>query len=235
MKTYDTIIVKQDSLNKINFRKAEQYYNACLEMKPDTFFVYQNMMELYVYTESFQKAEDLYIRIKEKFNSDSLLNTLSSSLASAYSTSKDYKKALVFYEKMYKKDTADTYILYQISDLHIKQKDYEKAETVLKKLIKKDSNYILAYVQLGKINYERKDYKEARKYLNDAFERTFADSYVSSDYLDLHYYRGMVAVKEGNKTEALLAYMDMKSIYTYTKEENDKKLALYKAIKKMED
>ncbi|MDD5361811.1 MAG: trypsin-like peptidase domain-containing protein [Ignavibacteria bacterium] len=235
MKTYDTMIVKQDSLNKINFRKAEQYYNACLEMKPDTFFVYQDMMELYVYTESFQKAEDLYIRIKEKFNSDSLLNTLSSSLASAYSTSKDYKKALVFYEKMYKKDTMDTYILYQISDLHIKQKDYGKAEGVLKKLIKKDSNYILAYVQLGRINYERKDYKEAKKYLSDAFDRTFSDSYTSADYLDLHYYRGMIAVKEGNKTEALLAYLDIKSIYTYTKEENDKKLALYKAIIKMED
>ncbi|MCE1166193.1 MAG: trypsin-like peptidase domain-containing protein [Bacteroidetes bacterium] len=235
MKTYDSMIVKQDSLNRINFKKAEQFYNLCLEMKPDTFLVYQNMMDLYVYTENFTKAEDLYVSIKEKFQSDSLLNTLSSSLASAYSTSKDYKKALVFYEKMYKRDTTDIYILYQIGDINTKQKDYDKAEKTFNRLIKKDPTYILAYVQLGKINYERKDYKAAKKYLDDAFEKVFSESYQSSDYLDLHYYRGMLAVKEGNKLEAIMAYMDIKSIYTYTKEESDKKLALYKAILKMEN
>ncbi len=235
MKTYDSMMVRQDSINKINFRKAEQFYNTCLEMKPDTFLVYQNMMELYVFTENFSKAEDFYIKIKEKFQSDSLLNTLSSSLANAYSTSKDYKKALVFYEKMYKRDTTDNYILYQIGDINTKQKDYAKAETTFKKLIKKDPSYILAYVQLGKIAYEKNDYRDAKKYFNDAFEKIFSETYQSNDYVDLHYYRGMLAVREGNKLEAMLAYMDLKSIYTYTKEETDKKLALYKAILKMEN
>lgn len=235
MKTYDTLTVKQDSLNKINFRKAEQYYNICLDMKPDTFLVYQNMMELYVFTENFQKAEDFYIRIKEKFQSDSLLNTLSSSLASAYSTSKDYKKALVFYEKMYKRDTTDNYILYQIGEINCKQKDYAKAETTFRRLLKKDPSYIMAYIQLGKINYERNEFKTAKKYLLEALEKTFSDSYPSSEYIDLHYYRGLIAVKEGNKLEALMAYMDIKNIYTYTKEDTDKKLALYKAIRKMEE
>ncbi len=235
MKTYDTLTVKQDSLNKINFRKAEQYYNICLDMKPDTFLVYQNMMELYVFTENFQKAEDFYIKIKEKFQSDSLLNTLSSSLASAYSTSKDYKKALVFYEKMYKRDTTDNYILYQIGELNCKQKDYAKAETTFRRLLKKDPSYIMAYIQLGKISYEKSDFKTAKKYLLDALEKTFSDSYPSSEYIDLHYYRGLIAVKEGNKLEALMAYMDIKNIYTYTKEDTDKKLALYKAIRKMEE
>lgn len=235
MKTYDTMTVKQDSINRINFKKAEQFYNLCLEMKPDTFLVYQNMMELYVFTENFQKAEDFYIKIKEKFQSDSLLNTLSSSLANAYSTSKDYKKALVFYEKMYKRDTTDNYILYQIGDINTKQKDYDKAEKTFNMLIKKDPTYILAFIQLGKINYERKDYKAARKYLNDAFEKVFTETYQSNDYLDLYYYRGMLAVKDGNKLEAMLAYMDLRSIYMYTKEETDKKLALYKAILKMEN
>ena len=235
MKTYDTLTVKQDSLNKINFRKAEQYYNLCLDMKPDTFLVYQNMMELYVFTENFQKAEDFYIRIKEKFQSDSLLNTLSSSLASAYSTSKDYKKALVFYEKMYKRDTTDNYILYQIGEINCKQKDYAKAETTFRRLLKKDPSYIMAYIQLGKISYEKNEFKTAKKYLLEALEKTFSDSYPSSEYIDLHYYRGLIAVKEGNKLEALMAYMDIKNIYTYTKEDSDKKLALYKAIRKMEE
>ncbi len=235
MKTYDTLTVKQDSLNKINLRKAEQYYNLCLDMKPDTFLVYQNMMELYVFTENFQKAEDFYIRIKEKFQSDSLLNTLSSSLASAYSTSKDYKKALVFYEKMYKRDTTDNYILYQIGEINCKQKDYAKAETTFRRLLKKDPSYIMAYIQLGKISYEKNEFKTAKKYLLEALEKTFSDAYPSSEYIDLHYYRGLIAVKEGNKLEALMSYMDIKNIYTYTKEDTDKKLALYKAIIKMEE
>lgn len=235
MKTYDSIIVKQDSLNKINLTKAEHYYNMCIEMQPDTFYAYQGLMDLYVFTEKFDKAEPLYGTIKERFTSDSLLNTFSSSLAMAYSTSKDYKKALMFYEKMYNKDTNDIYILYQIAELYDKQKDKAKSEEVYKKLISKDKNYILGYVQLGRLYYEQKDYRSAKKYIEMAFEKTFLEEYSYGSYLDLHYYRGMIAVKEGRKMEAIMAYIDMKSTYTYTKEENEKKLALYKAIKKLEE
>jgi hypothetical protein len=44
----------------------------------------------------------------------------------------------------------------------------------------------------------------------------------------------MIAVKEGRKLDALLAYLELKGIYTYTPEENQKKLKLYKAIRRME-
>ena len=235
MKTYDTMIVKQDSLNKINFIKAENYYNMCIEMQPDTFYIYQGLMDMYIYTENFNKAEPLYGMIKEKFTSDSLLNTFSSSLAMAYSTSKDYKKALMFYEKLQKKDTNDVYVLYQMADLYGKQKDIKKSEEVYKKIIKIDPAYIMGYIQLGKLYYEQKDYKSAKKYLNMAVEKTMMEEYSYGNYLDLHYYRGMIAVAEGRKLDALMCYIDIKSTYTYTKEENEKKLGLYKAIKKMEE
>lgn len=235
MKTYDTNIVKQDSLNKINLAKAEMYYNICLDMKPDSFYIYQGMLDLYFLTENFNQAENFYGKIKERFSSDSLLNTLSSSLAQAYSTSKDYDKALTFYEKMYKKDTNDVYLLYQIAEIYDKQKNYDKAEKIYNKLIRKDANYIQAYVSLAKIYYEQKEYKIAKKYLTDAYEKTFLEEYSYANNLDLHYYRGLIAVKEGNKFEAMLAYIEMKSVYTYTKEENEKKFKLYKSILKMEE
>ena len=235
MKTYDTLIVKQDSLNKVNFMKAENYYNMCIEMQPDTFYIYQSMMDLYIYTENFNKAEPLYGMIKEKFTSDSLLNTFSSSLAMAYSTSKDYKKALMFYEKLQRKDTNDVYVLYQMADLYGKQKDIKKSEEVYKKIIKIDPAYILGYIQLGKLYYEQKEYKPAKKYFNLALEKTIMEEYSYGNYLDLHYYRGMIAVQEGRKLDAIMCYIDVKSTYTYTKEENEKKLGLYKAIKKMEE
>ena len=136
---------------------------------------------------------------------------------------------------MYKRDTTDNYILYQIGEINCKQKDYAKAETTFRRLLKKDPSYIMAYIQLGKISYEKNEFKTAKKYLLEALEKTFSDSYPSSEYIDLHYYRGLIAVKEGNKLEALMAYMDIKNIYTYTKEDTDKKLALYKAIRKMEE
>jgi len=235
MKTYDTMVVKQDSINKIHFNKSEQYYNMCIDMKPDTFYVYQGLMDLYVFTEKFDKAESLYGAIKERFSSDSLLSTFSTSLAQAYSTSKDYKKALMFYEKIYAKDTGDTYILSQIADLYYKQKEIKKSEDIYKKMIKKDANNVNGYVQLGKIYYDKGNYEEAKKYIEDAFEKTFLEEYSYGSYFDLHYYRGLIAVKEDRRMEAMLAYIDLKNTYTYTREESEKKLTLYKAIKKMEE
>ncbi len=235
MKTYDTMVVKQDSINQIHFNKSEQYYNMCIDMKPDTFYVYQGLMDLYVFTEKFDKAESLYGTIKDRFSSDSLLSTFSTSLAQAYSTSKDYKKALMFYEKIYAKDTGDTYILSQIADLYYKQKEIKKSEDIYKKMIKKDANNVNGYVQLGKIYYDKGNYEEAKKYIEDAFEKTFLEEYSYGSYFDLHYYRGLIAVKEDRRMEAMLAYIDLKNTYTYTKEESEKKLTLYKAIKKMEE
>lgn len=89
MKTLDTFIVKQDSIARLNFTKAETFYDKCLEIAPDSFNVYRDMMDLYVYCENFPKAENLYETIRNRFQSDSLLSLLSSSLASAYTTSKE--------------------------------------------------------------------------------------------------------------------------------------------------
>lgn len=236
MKLKDTLYVKQDSLNRINLLKAENYYNICINLRPDTFYVYQNMMDLYVYIEDFNKAEDLYRIIRERFESDSLLNTLSSSLAIAYSTSKDYKKALQFYEKIFRQDTNDVYILYQIASINELLKNYDKSVAGFKKLLKVDPNYTSAYVELGKIYYLKDDFKSAKKNLETALEKMMMEEYsYLANQLDLHYYLGLIAVKEGRKLDALLAYLDMKSVYTYTIEDNEKKLKLYKAIKKMDD
>jgi tetratricopeptide (TPR) repeat protein len=235
MKKVDTFYVKQDSLNKIYLNKAEYYYNVCMDLRPDTFYVYQNLMELYVYTENFQKAEDLYKKIKERFDSDSLLNTLSSSLAEAYSTSKDYKKALTFYEKMSKVDTADNLIRYQIAYLNEMMKNYKKAVTYYNGLIKRDSNYINAYIRLGDIYYRQfKNFDKAKKYLYEALFRNEMLYDYGYGNIDLYYLLGMIAVKENRMTDAILVYIDMKKLYLYNKEDKLKRLELLKAIRKMQ-
>ncbi len=235
MKVYDSMLVKQDSVNKIHFNKAEQYYTMCINMRPDTFYVYQGLMDMYVFTEKFDKAEALYGTVKERFTSDSLINTFSNSFAQAYSSTKDYKKALMFYEKIYSKDTNDVYILSQIGDLYYKQNEFKKAEKIYTKLISKDMNSLQGYIQLGKLYYEQGKYDEAKDYLEKAFLKTFIEEFSYGSYIDLHYYRGLIAVKEGNLTEAMLSYVDLKNSYTYSKEDIEKKLALYKAIKKMKE
>jgi tetratricopeptide (TPR) repeat protein len=190
-------------------------------------------MELYVYTDNFKKAEDLYKKIKEKFDSDSLLNTLSSSLAEAYSTSKDYKKALAFYEKMKTLDTDDVFINYQIAYLNDMMKNYNNAIKGYREVIKLDSNYIKAYIQLGQIYYDKKDFSKAKKYLGVALERSeLYSDYVF--YVDLYYLLGMIAVKEDRKLDALMAYIDIKRVYSYTAEDKKKKVELYKAIQAMD-
>jgi len=235
MTVIDTFALKQDSINQINLMKAERYYNKCLELRPDSFYIYQDMMDLYVFVEDFKKAEDLYKSIRERFDSDSLLNTLSSSLAMAYSTSKDYKKALMFYEKMLKLDTTDVFIYFQIANTYELMKKYKKAIKGYKDVIKRDSSYTLAYIELGKIYYKKyEDYEEADKYLTMALEQDILNYGYSSYNLDLHYYLGMIAVEDDRKLDAILSYMDMKSVYSYSEEDNKKKLKLYKAIREMD-
>lgn len=163
MKTLDTFVVRQDSINKVNFQKAEIYYNKCIELKPDTFDVYKDLMSLFVFTENYTKAEELYKQIKETFTSDSLLNTLSSTLAEGYTKSKDYKKALAFYEKMIKVDSTDIFAHMQIANIYENMKDYDKAIEKYKEIIRKDSTEILPYVRLGNIYYkEKKNLKKQR-------------------------------------------------------------------------
>ena len=164
-----------------------------------------------------------------------MTNTLSSSLANAYSSSKDYAKALTFYNKMLEQDTNDAFIYYQIGDLYDKMNDKKSSIKNLNMAIKYDSNYTQAYAKLGEIYYDRKDYSKAKKILEEANEK-YLSSYGSAAYnLDLHYYLGMIAVREGRKLDAILSYMEMKSIYSYTQEENEKKLKLYKAIKQLDE
>ncbi|MGH2576031.1 MAG: trypsin-like peptidase domain-containing protein, partial [Ignavibacteria bacterium] len=221
MKIVDTFLVKQDSINKVNFFKAENLYNKCILLQPDSFIVYQELMDLYVYTENFEKAEQHYKNIREKFQNDSLLNLLSSSLASAYSTSKDYKKALLFYDKMLKLDTNDVYIYFQVASIYEKMDNNKKAIREYEKLIKKDPNYTQAYIQLGAIYYEKlKDYEKAKKYLTLANEKELLSYGSSSYYVDIHYYLGMIAVKEDRKLDAIFSYMELKNIYTYIHEDN---------------
>jgi tetratricopeptide (TPR) repeat protein len=235
MKVLDTFVVKQDSIARMNFDKAENFYYKCIGMEPDSFSVYQELMDLYVYTESFPKAESLYINIRERFQNDSLLSQLSSTMASAYSGSKEYKKALHFYEKMLTKDTGDIYIYYQIADLYEQMGKYKRAVKEFKNVIKRDSNYTQAYVELGKLYYEKlRDYKKAKFYLETANEKEIMNYGYSYYGVDVHYYLGMIAVKEHRKMDAILAYLELKSIYTYTQEDNEKKLKLYRAIKNLD-
>ena len=236
MKVIDTFAVKKDSLNRLNLAKSESYFNKCIEARPDSFYLYRDLLDLYVQTDSYQKAEDLFKTVRERFTSDSLVNSLSSSLASAYSSSKDYKKALTFYEKMLKADTSDNFIRYSIGSVYDQMGDYKKAEKTYKEVIKKDSSYTNAYIGLGKIYYEKyKEYKKAKAILEKAYDREMNLYGSTPYYTDLHYYLGMIAVKEGRKFDAILAYMDLKGVYSYGAEENKKKMDLYKAIKQMDE
>ncbi len=239
MKTLDSFIVKQDSINKLNLHKAEMYYTKCLELKPDTFDIYRDYLALLVYTENYSKAEELYKQIREKFDSDSLLNTLSSTLAEGYTKSKDYKQAITFYEKMIKADSTDYLSYFQVANLYEEMKDYDKAIEKYRYLLKKDSTYIGAYIRLGKIYYDyKKNYKESKKYLTKGLEIGFSKEggyFYGSEYIDLFYMLGMIAVKEKRKMEALLYYIELREIYAYKEEDKAKKRELYLEIIQLGD
>jgi tetratricopeptide (TPR) repeat protein len=161
---------------------------------------------------------------------------LSSNLASAYSTSKEYKKALQFYQKMLAQDTTQYFIHYQIANLYGEMKEYNKSIQEYKRLLKLDSNYTDAYIQLGKLYYNKlKNKKNAKRYLLKANEKELVLTGNTPYSVDLHYYLGMIAVSEGRKLDAILSYMELKNIYGYEPGDNTKKMKLYKAISEMEE
>ncbi|HRE40146.1 MAG TPA: trypsin-like peptidase domain-containing protein [Ignavibacteria bacterium] len=231
----DTFVVKQDSINKINFSKTEFYFDKLVDIRPDSFDVYRDMLNLYIETEMYSKGEDMYIKIKEKFDNDSLLNTLSSMLANAYTSSKNYDKALGFYQKLLKEDSTSIYNRFQIGVTYEKMKRYKDAINIFNDVIKRDSTYIQAYSQIGEIYFLHfNDYKMAKKYLENAYIRELKQGYSSYD-AKLLYYRGIIAIEEGNEMDALLAFIELKNTYTYTEEDTEKKLLLYNALKKLLD
>ena len=233
MTVVDTFVVRQDSVNRMRLDKSEKAYLKCMEMRPDSFYIYQELLDLYVLTDNFGKAEDLYKDILTKFDSDSLLNQLSSSLASAYSTSRDYDKALMFYRKMLQEDSSLTFIRYQIAGTYQLKNDSKSAVKEYKRLLKSDPNYYDAYIQLGKIYYDAGKYEQAGNYLEKAYESTLNGEYYASELTNLYFYRGMIAAKEGRELDAMLSYLELKNTYDYSGTSKDRKLELYNEIKKM--
>lgn len=235
-KNYDIYTFRQDSVNKINLAKAEDYYLECINLKPDSFIVYQSLLDLYVVTENFEKANDLYKKIEHKFDSDSLMNQLASSLTSEYSASKDNDMALKFYKRLQEQDKTQSYLYFKIASIYEEKKDFKKALEEYKKLLKLDSMFTEAYFKIGKIYFaDLNNPEKAKYYLNKAYEREIVYSGYSTFNTDLYYYLGMIAVLEGRKFDAILSYMELKSTYSSTDEGNKKKLDLYKAIKSMEE
>lgn len=235
-KDKDIYAIEADTAQNSMILKSENYFRKCIEVKPDTFIVYQEMLDMYVTLEKFQKAEDLYNEIKIKFKSDSLLNLLSSNLATAYSNSKNYDKALTFYQKMLKEDASQYFIYLQIANIYEQMNDNKSAVKEYKKLLKIDSSYTEAYTKLGKLYYTKyKNNDKAKKYLQKAYSKEFLNTGSTPYNIDLLYLLGMIAVDEGRKLDALLAYMDLKGIYSYEAGDLEKKVELYNKIMEMEE
>ncbi|CAN5446576.1 hypothetical protein BH10BAC5_BH10BAC5_15060 [soil metagenome] len=236
MKKADEFTIKRDSVNKIYLSKAENFYYKAIDIMPDTFRTYKGLLELYVLTESFAKAEDLYLSIKEKFSADSLLNSLSYSLASAYSNSKDFKKAIQFYDKFYAIDTTNLSIRIQVADLYKRSGDKKTALKIYNEIIKKDSSMTNAYIDAGVIYYENYNNTEkAKEYFDSALERELKNNGYAPYNIMLYYYLAKIAINENRKLDAILSYMDMKQIYSSTPDENMKKAEIYKLIKNMDE
>lgn len=236
MKKADDFTIKKDSVNKVNFSKAENYYQKNIEMEPDSFPSYKGLLELYVLTESFTRSEDLYKNIKDRFSTDSLLNSISYSIASAYSSSKDYKKAIEFYEKLYSVDTTNLSIKIQIADLYKQAGDKKKALKTYNDVIKKDSSMTTAYIEAGTLYYENyRDTEKAKKYFNTAYDRELKTTGNAPYNFKLYYYLAKIAISENRKLDAILSYMELKGIYSATVDENVQKAEIYKLIRNMDE
>ncbi|MCX6164499.1 MAG: trypsin-like peptidase domain-containing protein, partial [Ignavibacteriae bacterium] len=69
--TNDTLKSKLDSLNNIYINKANELYDICFRIKPDTFIVYFELVDLYIKIEDYTKANMIFDTLYIKFQNDS--------------------------------------------------------------------------------------------------------------------------------------------------------------------
>jgi hypothetical protein len=133
-------------------------------------------------------------------------------------------------------DTNDNSIRYQLADIYLKAKYYDKALQKFNDITKRDPSNVKSYIQIGKIYFENKrDNTKAKKYLLTALDKNDESYMYGTEYVDLYYILGMMAVQKNKKFEAMMYYMDLKNIYTYEKEDSQKKKDLFRAIINLDD
>jgi len=93
-----------------------------------------------------------------------------SQLAYQYFQSKEYDKAAMLYEKLFKDSQSHTYYLYAIKS-YIALKDFDKAEKSLKKQLKKDQVDLTLYVELANIYALNNQADKQNKTLQELFKK----------------------------------------------------------------
>lgn len=83
-------------------------------------------------------------------------------LAYEYYQSKEYQKAFVEFESLYKKTRSRNYLNYMIKCV-IELKDYDQAERMIKKQIRKNKHDLLNYIELGHIYKLKKEETKAEE------------------------------------------------------------------------
>ena len=116
--------------------------------------------------------------------------------------------------------------------------DYKAAIDKYNFLMKKDTAVTEAYSKLGIIYYKHfKDKKKAKEYLSKAYLKNLNSNsyYYGAASAEMLYYLGVIALDEGKKSDAILYYIELKSVYTYEEKDSKYKALLYEAITKTED
>ncbi len=86
-------------------------------------------------------------------------------LAYQYYQNKEFEKAAVLFEELYKKNKTDVYFTYTVNCL-VELKSYEKAEKLIKKGIKRDKRKLQNYIELGYLYKIKENVPEAEKQFN---------------------------------------------------------------------
>ncbi len=230
--------INQDSLDNVYLTKVEYFYNKCLNLDSTYFDTYDDLIDYYIKIKKPMKAEEIYKNAQEIFRDDARLQYLSNSLELYYLRYKDFNKIKKLYGIVEGNKEINPDVFYKLGSMYDNIGDSINALKHYHLAIKKDSKYYKAYFQIGKYYFNLELYKKAKKYFESAYEsllmpdRTREDDRnifredTYSDF-DLHYYLGMILIKEGDKMAALINYL---KLYPANLDESEKSLKLYKKI-----
>ncbi len=141
------------------------------------------------------------------------------SLAYKYYQNKEFDKAAVLFEKMYKAKNNLHYLSNAVVCL-IKVKDFSRAEKLLKKQMRRYKNNVRIYVELGYLYKAQGDIEKANKNFNHALTNVHAGKYQIIELANL--FLGKSEFEFANKTyekgESLLGfpfYLEKARTYAY--------------------
>lgn len=146
-------------------------------------------------------------------------------LAYKYYQNKEYEKAAVLFEELYKSNNAQVYFNYTVNCL-VNIKEYDKAEKLIKKRIRRDKRNLQNHIELGYLYKQKEDNIQAQKEYDYVIKNLTPNkskiiNIANSFLIKREYVYANQTYLKGRKLIPYQFYLEMANAYAYQRKSQE--------------